>query len=74
MDRFDERKPDSATMDETDEQPRQGDVLGLSGLEVPKAPDPSTEYDAESAATRSRAGDVLGLAHEHEDETRGPEE
>jgi|RhiMetdeSRZDD1v2_1073273.scaffolds.fasta_scaffold191103_4 hypothetical protein len=74
MDRFDERKPD-ATTDDVNEQPRQGDILGLSGAEVPKAPnDPSTEYDAESVAQRrdrARAGDVLGLAHESEDLTRG---
>jgi hypothetical protein len=72
MDRFDERKPD-ATTDDVNEQPRQGDILGLSGAEVPKAPnDPSTEYDAESIAQRrDRVGDVLGLAQASEDLTPG---
>jgi hypothetical protein len=75
MDRFDERKTDDVAAESiSEEQPRQGDILGLSGTDVPKAADdPSTEYDAESIARRrDRAGDVLGLAREGEDLTRSP--
>lgn len=64
MDRFDERKPvhnpvhedDELTEhrgDERDEPLRDGDVLGLGGSPVPKAPgDPTTEYDPGSVARR----------------------
>jgi len=51
------------------DEPRKGDVLGLSGSEVPKTPDPSTEYDPESIAQRlesARIGDMLGLAEKDE--------
>ena len=52
------------------DEPRKGDVLGLSGSEVPKTPDPSTEYDPESIAQRpesARVGDMLGLAEKSEE-------
>jgi hypothetical protein len=58
MDRFDERKPVHTEDEERaehvrDEPMRQGDVLGLGGAAVPKAPgDPTTEYDPESVARR----------------------
>lgn len=49
MDTFDE-KPDR---DDDDVPARQGDILGLGGISVPKtAADPSTEYDAASIAQR----------------------
>jgi hypothetical protein len=51
MDRYDDTKRVRSDDDET--PPRQGDVLGLGGADVPKTPgDPSTEYDAESVARR----------------------
>jgi len=52
------------------DEPRKGDVLGLSGLDVPKTPDPSTEYDPDAIAQRpesQRIGDMLGLAEKSED-------
>ena len=73
MDRYDEKRAGTddftARTDEvshdtvdvregdTDPEVRQGDVLGLSGSEVPKTPgDPSAEQDPESVAKRrSRA-------------------
>jgi hypothetical protein len=51
------------------DEPRKGDVLGLSGSEVPKTPDPSTDYDPESIAQRlesARILDMLGLAEKDE--------
>ena len=51
MDRFDEAKP-VHTSDRNDEE-RPGDVLGIAGGPVVKAPDdPSTDYDQESIARR----------------------
>lgn len=68
MDRYDEKRAGaddftartdemSRTVDvrkgDTDPEVRQGDVLGLSGTEVPKTPgDPSAEHDPESVAKR----------------------
>jgi hypothetical protein len=53
MDRHDEardRRTDDVTTDDT---ARAGDVLGLGGATVPKAPgDPTTEYDEDSVARR----------------------
>jgi hypothetical protein len=62
----DEQKPVSdENVEPVSDEPRKGDVLGLSGSEVPKTPeDPSIEYDRESSAEhgeRARAGDILGL-------------
>jgi len=52
MDRNDEKK-DRAEEVVSAETPRDGDILGLSGAAVPKAPDdPSTEYDEASVAKR----------------------
>lgn len=49
MDRYDEKKD----RDDADEVERMGDVLGLGGGPVPKAPDdPSVAHDPESVARR----------------------
>lgn len=73
MARSDEQKPvNDKTVEPVSDEPRKGDVLGLSGLEVPKTPDPSTEYDPESIAQRpesARVGDMLGLAEKSEELT-----
>jgi hypothetical protein len=48
----DTRKPDRIHS-EDDEPVREGDVLGLGGIDVPKTPaDPTTEFDDESRARR----------------------
>ena len=56
MDRSDELRDNrsaDASNDNDERTAREGDVLGLSGTPVPKAPgDPTTEYDAESVAQR----------------------
>jgi hypothetical protein len=71
MARVDERKPvNDENVEAVTEELRKGDVLGLSGSEVPKTPDPSTEYDPESIAQRpesARVGDMLGLAETSEE-------
>ena len=71
MTRVDERKPvNDENVEAATEEPRKGDVLGLSGSEVPKTADPSTEYDPESIAQRpesARVGDMLGLAERSEE-------
>jgi hypothetical protein len=56
MDRPDEKRD---RIDNDDTPAREGDVLGLGGSAVPKAPgDPVTEYDPESVAQRrARARD-----------------
>ena len=52
MDRKDEVR-DQRTDDVTDDTTRGGDVLGLGGAAVPKAPgDPTTSYDDDSVAQR----------------------
>jgi hypothetical protein len=70
MARLDEQKPvTEKNVEPVSDEPRKGDVLGLSGSEVPKTPDPSTEYDPESIAQRpesARVGDMLGLAEKSE--------
>jgi hypothetical protein len=64
MDRFDERKPDhidddipaDRPADRRDDEPaRHGDVLGLGGAAVPKAPGDPTADDSPDAAARQRA-------------------
>jgi hypothetical protein len=71
MARLDERKSvNDENVEPVSEEPRKGDVLGLSGSEVPKTPDPSSEYDPESISQRSesaRVGDMLGLAETSEE-------
>ena len=53
MARLDEQQPaNDANVEPESEQPRKGDVLGLSGSEIPKTPDSSTEYDPDSIAQR----------------------
>jgi hypothetical protein len=73
MVRLDEQKPvNDENVERPSEEPRKGDVLGLSGSEVPRTPDPSTEYDPESIAQRpesARIGDMLGLAEKSEELT-----
>ena len=52
MDRNDEVR-DQRTDDVTDDTTRAGDVLGIGGATVPKAPgDPTTSYDEDSVAQR----------------------
>ena len=74
MARLDEQKPvNDENVEPVSDEPRKGDVLGLSGSEVPKTPDPSSEYDPESISQRSesaRVGDMLGLAEKSEDLTQ----
>ena len=49
MDRYDEKKH----INDTDEVAREGDVLGLGGSAVPKAPgDPNVSHDPESVRQR----------------------
>ena len=73
MARSDEQKPaNDENVDPVSDEARKGDVLGLSGSEVPKIPDPSSEYDPESIAQRpesARVGDMLGLAEKSEELT-----
>lgn len=65
MDRHDERRDDHVAAEgdrDRDDMPREGDVLGLGGSRVPKAPDdPHTEYDEDSVAQR-RARAAAGEA------------
>ena len=43
MARLDEQKPvNDENVEPVSDEPRKGDVLGLSGSEVPKTPDPSS--------------------------------
>ena len=71
MARSDEQKPvNDENVEPVSDEARKGDVLGLSGSEVPKIPDPSSEYDPESIAQRpesARVGDMLGLAEKSEE-------
>jgi hypothetical protein len=71
MARSDEQKPvNDENVEPVSDEARKGDVLGLSGSEVPKTPDPSSDYDPESIAQRpesARVGDMLGLAGTSED-------
>ena len=74
MARSDEQKPvNDENVEPITDEPRKGDVLGLSGSEVPKILDPSSEYDPESIAQRpesARVGDMLGLAEKSEELTQ----
>ena len=71
MARSDEQKPvDDENVEPVSDEARKGDVLGLSGSEVPKTPDPSSDYDPESIAQHpesARVGDMLGLAEKTEE-------
>ena len=74
MARFDEQKPvNDENVEPVSDEPRKGDVLGLSGSDVPKTPDPSAESDPESIAQlpeSARVGDILGLAEKSEELTQ----
>jgi hypothetical protein len=60
MDRYDEKKDQAEDI----ESPRTGDVLGLGGSPVPKAPgDPTASHDPAAAAKRR--------ARMHEEESSG---
>lgn len=81
MDRHDENKhvnnPERDRQENDERQDmRDGDILGLSGTEVPKAPgDPSTEYDEESIAKRreraSGAGEGRVADRTEQDRSKG---
>ena len=74
MARLDEQKlVDDENVEPVSDEPRKGDVLGLSGSDVPKTPDPSAEYDPESITQRpesARVGDILGLVEKSEELTQ----
>ena len=74
MARLDEQKPvNDENVEPVSDEPRKGDVLGLSGSDVPKTPDPSAESDPESITQRpesARVGDILGLAETSEELTQ----
>jgi hypothetical protein len=74
MAHLDEQKPiNDENVEPVSDEPRKGDVLGLSGSDVPKTPDPSAEYDPESITQRpesTRVGDILGLAEKSEEPTQ----
>ena len=63
MARLDEQKPvNDENVEPVSDEPRKGDVLGLSGSDVPKTPDPSAESDLESITQPpeiARVGDIL---------------
>jgi hypothetical protein len=71
MARFDEEKPvNDENVEPISDEPRKGDVLGLSGSDVPHAPDPSAGSDPETIAQRhesGRVGEILGLTEKSED-------
>ena len=70
MDRYDEKKD----VRNSDETARGGDVLGLSGSEVPKAPgDPGASNDPEAVRhrrERALGGDETGVHPEDGDRQR----
>ena len=73
MDRYDEGRDRTDDMHTDDTTARSGDVLGLGGAAVPKAPgDPTTDYDPESVAQRrERAlGEVEPTPNEDPDRQR----
>jgi hypothetical protein len=73
MARLDEQKPvNDENVEPVSDEARKGDVLGLSGSDVPKT-DPSAESDPESSTQRpesARVGDILGLAEKSEELTQ----
>ncbi len=74
MARLDEQKTvNDENVEPVSDEARKGDVLGLSGSDVPKTPDPSAESDPESITQRpeiARVGDILGLAETSEELTQ----
>lgn len=73
MDRSDEAKHVRSN-DDNEEPARSGDILGLGGSAVPKAPgDPSTEFDEASVARRrARAGGADDVSVEDSELHRTP--
>ena len=73
MARLDEQKPvNDQNVQPVSDEARKGDILGLSGSDVPKTPDPSAESDPELITQRpesARVGDILGLAEKSEELT-----
>jgi hypothetical protein len=71
MDRYDEKR-DSERNDTDEVDARQGDILGLGGASVPKAPDdPVVSNDPESVRKRrERAAGTGDAAVRHEDPDR----
>jgi hypothetical protein len=74
MARVDEQKPvNDESVEPVSDEPRKGDVLGLSGSDVPNAPDPSAGSAPETIAQRpesGRVGDILGLTEKSEEVTQ----
>jgi hypothetical protein len=73
MARLDEQPVNDENVEPVSDEARKGDVLGLSGSDVPKTPDPSAESDPESITQRpesARVGDILGLAEKSEELTQ----
>lgn len=72
MDQSDRKNIDN---DETVTPAREGDILGLGGAPVPKAPgDPTTEYDADSVAQRRarlRDGEAEDATPPARDDSKG---
>lgn len=77
MDRFDEKKHDRIedAPEDRDRPAREGDILGLGGSTVPKAPgDPSASTDPAAAAqrrARRRDGEAADAAERGSDDTFG---
>ena len=73
MARLDEQKPvNDENVEPVSDEARKGDVLGLSGSDVPKTPDPSAESDPESITQlpeSARLGAILGLTEKSEELT-----
>jgi hypothetical protein len=81
MDRFDERKhdhiddvADRPADQHRDEPAREGDVLGLGGTAVPKAPGDPTASDSPDAQARQRARRREGEAEDRADSERESED
>ena len=73
MARLNEQKPvNDENVEPVSDEARKGDVLGLSGSDVPKTPDPSAESDPESITQlpeSARLGAILGLTEKSEELT-----
>lgn len=70
MDRYDEKRERLTDDVDADDAARSGDVLGLGGSSVPKAPgDPTTSFDPDSVAQRRNRA----LAEEEATRTEDPD-